>query len=396
MNSIVRSIVAAVCLAAPLGLTPTVRAQGPLTPPGAPAPTMKTLAQMEPRIPISSAPYTISAPGSYYLSTNLTCTGNGVFIAASGVTLDLMGYTLTGTGGGPSYGVFLDGATNSLIRDVIVRNGNLLNFGGGVYAEYCRDSRFEGLIVCNNTSYGIYLDGSNGGLCDGNSIAECTINGNGFSGVQIYGSSGRCNGNTFSKCKVSDNGSYGFILNGNYGQCNDNTLTDCTVRGNGGHGVMFSGYAGHCDGNTIAGCAVSGNDVYGVYFNATTGHCDGNTVTGCAIRGNGDFGVYLWGPCDGNTLADCVIRNNTGRGISLAYASDNRVEDNHVSGQSGSDTYGIISAATARNLFLRNTCVGHTNNFFFSVNDTYGPIVTNTGALATTGAAAHPWANFSR
>jgi len=44
----------------------TLFAQGPLTPPGAPAPTMKTLAQIETRTPISSAPFTISQSGSYY------------------------------------------------------------------------------------------------------------------------------------------------------------------------------------------------------------------------------------------------------------------------------------------------------------------------------------------
>jgi hypothetical protein len=33
---------------------------------------MKSLDQIEARTPISSAPFTISAPGSYYLTTNLT------------------------------------------------------------------------------------------------------------------------------------------------------------------------------------------------------------------------------------------------------------------------------------------------------------------------------------
>lgn len=47
-------------------------AQGSLTPPGAPEPTMKTLDQIEARTPISSAPFTIIRPGSYYLTTNLT------------------------------------------------------------------------------------------------------------------------------------------------------------------------------------------------------------------------------------------------------------------------------------------------------------------------------------
>ncbi|HXF10126.1 MAG TPA: hypothetical protein VN625_05025, partial [Desulfuromonadaceae bacterium] len=38
----------------------TVFAQGSLTPPGGPAPDMKTLDQVQPRVPISSVPYTIA------------------------------------------------------------------------------------------------------------------------------------------------------------------------------------------------------------------------------------------------------------------------------------------------------------------------------------------------
>src|SRR5437762_3077985 len=69
--------------------------QGPLTPPGPPAPLFKTLQQIEPRTPISSAPFTISAPGSYYLTTNLTG-GTGITISANEVNLDLMGFRLVG------------------------------------------------------------------------------------------------------------------------------------------------------------------------------------------------------------------------------------------------------------------------------------------------------------
>lgn len=72
------------------------------------------------------------------------------------------------------------------------------------------------------------------------------------------------------------------------------------------------------------------------------------------------------------------------------------LENNHIASQTGGTTYGIFCSSTAKNLILRNTCVGQTNNFAMTVNDTYGPIVTDTGELSTTGAAAHPWANFSR
>src|SRR5260370_25455545 len=76
-------------------------AQGSLTPPGAPGPTMKTLSQIEPRTPISSLPFTINAPGAYYVTTNLTgVTGtNGITIAANDVTLDLKGFSLLGVPG---------------------------------------------------------------------------------------------------------------------------------------------------------------------------------------------------------------------------------------------------------------------------------------------------------
>src|SRR4051812_49280805 len=72
--------------------------QGGLTPPGAPAPTMKTLDQIEARTLISAVPFTIDASGSYYLTNNVSVTtGDAITIAASGVVLDLNGFTITST-----------------------------------------------------------------------------------------------------------------------------------------------------------------------------------------------------------------------------------------------------------------------------------------------------------
>ncbi len=102
------------------------------------------------------------------------------------------------------------------------------------------------------------------------------------------------------------------------------------------------------------------------------------------------------GHCDGNIITDCTIRQNESRGIMASAASGNRVEGNHVSCRAGTVTCGIRFVSSTNNLILRNSRIGHLTNYTFSATDVYGPIVTNTGALATTGEGAHPWANFSR
>src|SRR6185369_6283182 len=73
--------------------------QGSLNPPGAPAPTFKTLSQVEPRFPISDFQTNLTIPGSYYLVTNLfsgTNSNDAINIRTniSNITIDLNGFSI--------------------------------------------------------------------------------------------------------------------------------------------------------------------------------------------------------------------------------------------------------------------------------------------------------------
>jgi hypothetical protein len=134
-----------IAIAFAFGLLPSVFGQGSLTPPGAPGPTMLTLSQVEPRTPISSTPYTITNPGSYYLTADLTVnSGNAITIATNGVTLDLSGFTISSTAGSAAgYGILLvNGPQNLTIANGHIQGG-VTNKHGPDGGEL-RDRGFDG------------------------------------------------------------------------------------------------------------------------------------------------------------------------------------------------------------------------------------------------------------
>ena len=380
-------------------LAAVVRAQGPLVPTAAPGPTMKSLAQVEPRTAITNVPYTISQPGSYYLAASLTSATHGVTIATNGVTLDLMGFALTGDGSGSGHGVYLYDSSGLPIRDAVVRNGSLRRFGYGVCAKYGQSCRFEDLDVSRNLWNGILLDGL-GGACDGNAVVGCSLTGNGLAAIYFNGSSGRCSGNRIAQCAVSGNLDDGISFSAaSGGACDANLVTDCAVVTNGDHGIILNSGTGRCNGNRIARCTVKDNAGYGVHLSGVSGQCNGNAVVGCTAVGNDTYGILFngnGGRCEGNVVADCAIGDNNGTGLRLNVAAGNRVENNRLYDFAGGTKTGIDCVSSTNNLLVRNCSGGQTWDYLMSVKDVYGPIVTNVGELATNGIYAHPWANFSR
>lgn len=131
---------------------------------------------------ITQLPFTIAAPGAYYLDGNLSVDGAGILVDADDVSIDLRGFSLSGSGTTPGHGIDLNGR-----RNISIRNGTVRGFGlSGVYqgltsGDYA--SVVDLRVIDNGTGgngpdhSGIYLAGSF------NRVERCIVGGNGGYGI---------------------------------------------------------------------------------------------------------------------------------------------------------------------------------------------------------------------
>jgi hypothetical protein len=168
---------------------------GPLDPPGTPAPTDGV---REPGTPISSLPFTITQPGSYYVTRNLTAPGagqNGIVVNSDDVTLDLGGFTLTGLDLLNGFGVSV-GAGH---KNVIVRNGildhwnvgvNAQSGAGGTYTDLTAVNSTIGMWVVNAIVKDCTLDGNTEGIIlNASHMSDCNVTNTTGNGIYTFGSS---------------------------------------------------------------------------------------------------------------------------------------------------------------------------------------------------------------
>jgi parallel beta-helix repeat protein len=299
-------------------------AQGSLTPPGAPAPTMKTLAQIEPRTPISSLPFNIKQPGSYYLTTNLMANPGGIIIWTNGVTLDLMGFELSGEGGS-SVGIGL----LANVDNISIRNGIVTGWlYDGINIGSSTNCLIEDLRVSRNGGHGLVVG-------DASMVSRCVVSANrgdgivGGQGCSVLNSTAYTNGTNgiriraagvVRNCGVLHNGRYGLMAEQN------SMVSDCSAGYNGSVGIHVGA------GGTVTSCSAYANKGHGITDNTGTYGIPGLSVVNCTATYNDGDGVYL---NNGSAVKNCLAKGNLGDGIETIYGStitDCSANDNHGTG----------------------------------------------------------------
>ena len=337
---------------------PVVLSQGPLTPPGPPAPNMRSLDQIEARTPISSLPFSINIPGSYYLTQNLSVsTGDAITISVSNVTLDLNGFTISSTASPASGSGILIARPGT--SDVTILNGHIK--GGVTYSG----SSFGGPGFVN----GILAPGA---LSDQPSNVLVTrVSVSGCLGAGIY--LGRQNSIVVDSCVVQVVGSNGIFAS---------TVTRSSVRTTGGAGIaanvvsdtyaisvgggiaIYSNTASNCYGISDASAAISSNTAINCRGESTSAPgISADNVTNCWGFSASSQGIFA------DMASNCYGQSNVNRGISVnvAIACSGR----SYGGSYGlfatslaSSSYGFSNSGTGLNAPVVVACSGGTNTGF--------------------------------
>jgi len=409
--------------------------QGSLTPPSGPAPSMKTLGQIEPRNAIEKLPFKISASGSYYLTTNLVVpTGlNGITVDANNVTLDLGGFSISGADSSNAGVSVVPGRS-----DISIRNGTIVSAGAGVEATSATHLRVDSLRVSKCVDVGISTGADS-------AVSNCQTSENGTDGIRVGASS------TVANCQSAANGANGIeadqqstvrdctaarnafsgVSVGDHSKvvgvsATGNSLvginggvavhfTDCTANANGQHGINAgrSAFATHVD--------TSSNNQHGVMADDNATIIDSTAssnlgvgiiagiaahVTNCKVDTNGGGGIAVE---KGSTVRDCsaqrngndgisvsdqcfVIRNNATSNANLKAAAGIHVRgtDNVIQENTATVNDRGISLDQGGNFVVKNTTTNNTLNFFTVGDQLMGPVVTTFDG----GDPINPMSNF--
>ena len=214
--------------------------------------------------PITNCGQTVTT--SAVLTQDLVCTGSGVIVGASGITIDLKGSTLRGDRDLTDYGIDDSGGFDH----VTVKNGVLRNFGEGVWvvsASPADKIAVSNVVAAGNLDAGIAVSG------DSASIKSSSASGNANSiGIEVFGDSAKIQSSTAS----------GDLL-GIEVQGNSATIQSSTASGN-LRGIYVLGDSAKIQSSTASGNSDFGIEAQGDAASVSGNHADGNGYSGGSDR----------------------------------------------------------------------------------------------------------------
>ena len=322
------------------------RAQGSLMPPaGVPAPVMKSLDQIEARIPlntitgVSNAMHLITQPGNYYLTADIVATAgrNGILINANNVSIDLNGFAITGTGTGSTCGITEQNPDGGQANHLSVFNGVIRNWRGTA-------------LLINSAPLDVVRDVR---------IADCG------GGVVSYGAL------RISRCELQNPGKSGITLVTSY-----SVVEDCVVNALNGGGAAASGiyiYDGLVKNCQVRG--VSGSPARGIWVEWKGGvirNCRADAITSFAGTGAG---------MEADTVTDCAVAY-----ITSVLASSTGIVGSHVERCSVQEITASTSSGFARGIHQVGTAGLVEQCLVKKVSgyNAYGVVTTNSLRLVNT------------
>ena len=366
-----------------LGLTSTSFAQagGDPTnpPPGLPGKVMKTLDEVEARIPlVDGAPgvttnagggFTISFSGSYYLVDNIVVSdieSPGIRISASRIKIDLNGYTIDGAVTNTSDAIII----NSNQTNIAIENGGIEGFSSHITGTTNSNLHISEIQSKDATGDALSFD-----RLVNSSIDNVQIKNAGVAGIRLEASKG----NRIANCLI-ESVNYGIYIKGtSVGASEGNRISECVINNTSSDGIWLQATSSGVPGNVVKECAIQYTGGSGITIERSGG---GSAVSSEATKGN----VLIH-----NTITN-VNGSMSAEGIQLLNTSGCHIVGNIVSGvfTSSGSAYGIVEyGAGTDNLIVQNTVRDAADGFNFA-GGTYGPVVTGSGAISST----NPWANF--
>ncbi len=227
-------------------------------------------------VPITSC-VQLSGRGAYRLVADAHAAGTCLTITAVGVTVDLAGHTITGSGSGVGTGIWIEPGAAGATLESTRPGAKVVGFGTGIWVDSGAGARLlgPGIAVEGNVGIGVFVDGATGGVVSGLRLA-----GNGRFGLYLQDAFRiDVTGNV-----VGRSGIYGIWVQSSSADRIERNRLD----GSGVAGIFL-------------GCSNAGQ--------VDDGSCPGslgNTVLANRVASGGDYGIAVATGDVGNTLSGDV------------------------------------------------------------------------------------------